>query len=248
MRYERNFIYISPSQQEKIKNTRILLGGVGIGSVIAETALRLGFENFILVDADEVELSNLNRQNYLYQDIGVPKVEALASRLVAINPDAKVRFYQEFLNEENSLEFIKDCDIAINAIDFASEAPFMFDVACRAQNIPVIHPHNFGWAGGAYLVMPDSSPITDFSNNKDEFEYKVAMHIIEQSRQKYDLSWFDDFVQDFLWCRNTQPELSPSQLSVGSGLAASLVSNILFSLVNDLPVKTFPDFYFLSAR
>jgi molybdopterin/thiamine biosynthesis adenylyltransferase len=248
MRYERNFIYISPAQQEKIKNTRILLGGVGIGSVIAETALRLGFENFILVDADEVELSNLNRQNYLHQDIGAPKVEALANRLVAINPDIKVRCYQEFLSEENTLELIKDCHIAINAIDFASDAPFMFDEACRAQNIPVIHPHNFGWAGGAYVVMPNSSPITDFSTDKDEFEYKVAMHIIEQSRNKYDLAWFDDFAQHFLWCRTTQPDLSPSQLSVGSGLAASIVSHILFALVNDLPVKTFPDFYFLSTR
>ena len=42
--YSRNRIYIKPDEQEKIKHFRVLLGGAGLGSVIAECALRLGFE------------------------------------------------------------------------------------------------------------------------------------------------------------------------------------------------------------
>jgi tRNA A37 threonylcarbamoyladenosine dehydratase len=68
--YRRNFLYISESNQEKIKNFRILIGGCGLGSVIAECALRLGFENLTVIDGDKVELSNLNRQNYTQKDIG----------------------------------------------------------------------------------------------------------------------------------------------------------------------------------
>ena len=64
-RYSRNRIYISDEEQEKIRNVRILLGGAGIGSVIAECALRMGFEDIVIVDGDKVELSNLNRQNYV---------------------------------------------------------------------------------------------------------------------------------------------------------------------------------------
>lgn len=57
MRYNRNRIYIPTLVQEKIKDVNILLAGCGIGSVIAECALRMGFENITLVDGDNVELT-----------------------------------------------------------------------------------------------------------------------------------------------------------------------------------------------
>lgn len=72
-RYERNRIYLSENGQKKIKDYRVLLGGAGIGSNIAETLLRLGFEHLTIVDGDVVEESNLNRQNYLFSDIGRTK-------------------------------------------------------------------------------------------------------------------------------------------------------------------------------
>ncbi|TGX79503.1 hypothetical protein E5358_14850 [Palleniella muris] len=68
-RYSRNRIYVNAEEQKKVRNTRILLGGAGIGSIIAECALRFGFENITIVDGDKVELSNLNRQNYTEGDI-----------------------------------------------------------------------------------------------------------------------------------------------------------------------------------
>ena len=46
--YRRNYLYINSENQEKIKNYRVLTGGCGLGSVIAECALRLGFENNII--------------------------------------------------------------------------------------------------------------------------------------------------------------------------------------------------------
>lgn len=76
-RYNRNGMYISPEEQTLIKDTPILIAGSGIGSVIAECALRLGFEHINIVDGNSVELSNLNHQNYLMDDIGNNKAEAL---------------------------------------------------------------------------------------------------------------------------------------------------------------------------
>ena len=70
-RYNRNWLFVSPEQQEKIKNTWVIMGGAGLGSVIAEAALRLGFEKFIIIDGDIVDESNLNRQNYI-EDILIP--------------------------------------------------------------------------------------------------------------------------------------------------------------------------------
>jgi tRNA A37 threonylcarbamoyladenosine dehydratase len=59
-RYARNRIYLSEDEQSKLKKIRLLLGGAGIGSVVAECALRLGIENITIVDGDVVEISNLN--------------------------------------------------------------------------------------------------------------------------------------------------------------------------------------------
>ena len=89
-RYDRNRIYISAGQQERIRSYRVFIGGAGIGSLVAECALRLGFERITVVDMDSVEESNLNRQNYTYMDIGLSKTEAIGDRLRAINPDADI--------------------------------------------------------------------------------------------------------------------------------------------------------------
>lgn len=79
-RYTRNRIYIAPEEQEKIRLAPILIGGCGLGSNIAECILRLGFENITIVDGDNVELSNLNRQNYINDDIDKLKANQLYER------------------------------------------------------------------------------------------------------------------------------------------------------------------------
>ena len=52
-RYDRNRLYITEEEQQKIRDTKIVFGGAGIGSVIAECALRFGFENITIVDGDK---------------------------------------------------------------------------------------------------------------------------------------------------------------------------------------------------
>ena len=91
--YRRNRIYISNDNQQKMKNCRLLIAGAGLGSVISECALRFGFENITIIDFDQVELSNLNRQNYVQNDIGKLKVEALVKRLKSINPNASINYH-----------------------------------------------------------------------------------------------------------------------------------------------------------
>ena len=83
-RYSRNRLYIKEQEQDIIRTTPILLAGSGIGSNIAECALRFGFENITIVDGDVVELSNLNRQNYTEENLSQYKAEALYHRLKSI--------------------------------------------------------------------------------------------------------------------------------------------------------------------
>ena len=96
-RYARNRIYLNEEEQNIIRDYPIILAGSGIGSVIAECALRIGFENMTIVDFDHVELSNLNRQNYTEEDLYLTKVNAIKNRLLSINTNAKIKVHNSQL-------------------------------------------------------------------------------------------------------------------------------------------------------
>lgn len=247
-RYHKNVLYITPEEQEKIKNVKIVFGGVGLGSVIAESLLRLGFENFVFIDGDEVETSNLNRQNYTEANIGQSKVAAITSRLQAINPEVQISYHHVFLAPDTIIDYVKGCDIAINAIDFDSlETPFVFDECCKELGIPVIHPLNFGWAGAAYVVTPSSEQIYNEARSTGRFELVLIENILNylEGREDLELNWLYALLEAY---KEKSTQITPPQLIVGSYLAASLVTNIAFSLINNLPIKTYPEPYFVSTR
>ena len=245
MQYIRNRIYISQTEQELIKSQKIFLAGCGIGSVIAECALRMGFENITIADADTVELSNLNRQNYLYENIGISKVECLKKRLLQINPNAKITSHHLHLTEHNIQPLVAGHDIAINALDFQSIAPFIFDEICKYNNIPVLHPYNIGWAGLLFIIVPNGARLNEISSDFSEFEKKVVSFFLskmeEDSEQK---KWIENVLANYA---NENIKQSPPQLSVGSWLLGGLCVSVLYRIVTNKKVKHFPDFYFLST-
>lgn len=243
-RYDRNRIYVQEDEQRAIKNTRILLGGAGIGSIIAECALRFGFECITIVDHDKVELSNLNRQNYTEQDLGKYKSEVLANRLLSINPRAKITFHNCFVDKENVNDLVKDCDIAINALDFKSDIPFIFDGTCKKYNVPVLHPYNFGWAGFLTVVKPDGLQLSQLSDDSRGFELRVADYVAKYSHfWNTPNDWLDKIIAGF---RNEDSILPPPQLSIASWIVGGLCTNMMFNLTTGKDIKVFPKFYLSS--
>ncbi len=247
-KYIRNRIYVTPHEQEVIKQCRIILGGAGIGSIIAECALRLGFENITIIDGDRVEESNLNRQNYLASDIGDYKVQALKKRLLKINPSANITIKNKYINQNNVEELITNKDIAINALDYKSEIPFLFDEYCQRDGIPVIHPFNIGWGGLVFVVTPDSNRFSDFSSNPDNFEINLVEYIINQfSPPGVSKSWLREIINS-LKDENTTHSLPPPQLSIGSWMVAGMVTNIMFEIAINKEVRCFPEFYISTIK
>lgn len=242
--YRRNFLYISEANQEKIKNFRILIGGCGLGSVIAECALRLGFENLTVIDGDKVELSNLNRQNYTRKDIGRFKVEALKERLLEINPYANITSNTEFLTKENIAKHIKEnYDLAINTIDFTSEIPFLFDEMCCEVNIPVLHPLNLGWGASVIVINDKSRKLRELHQNLDGFELHMAKHILKELEQK---ELAPDYLKEIIkkYSEVKNEATSPPQLSVGSWTVASMCARLMYNFCVGKDVNTFPEVYF----
>ncbi|WGH76887.1 ThiF family adenylyltransferase [Tenacibaculum tangerinum] len=242
MRYNRNRIYLDNADQQKIKQIPILLGGAGIGSVIAECALRFGFENITIVDGDFVELTNLNRQNYIEDDIGISKVMALKKRLLNINSNAKIQTYNCFINKKNIKSIIDGHQIAINALDFTTNIPILFDQICREKQIPVLHPYNLGWGGLVVVIDSSSLPLNSIVRDKKSFN---ELHVVEyvSSYMKFwgkPQNWLEDIVESYKKEKETLP---PPQLAVASWLVASICTNLLYKIATNKKLKIFPEFY-----
>jgi molybdopterin/thiamine biosynthesis adenylyltransferase len=168
-RYSRNRIYLTKEEQQTIKSFPVILGGSGIGSVIAECALRMGFENITIIDGDQVELSNLNRQNYIEEDIATDKVNAIKKRLLSINKEANITVHNCFLTKENVESYINGHKVAINALDFSSDIPLFFDEVCQRKNIPVLHPYNLGWGGLVTVITPNGLSLKSIEKPNEKF-------------------------------------------------------------------------------
>lgn len=245
-RYDRNRIYVKDDEQERVRKTKILLAGAGIGSIIAECALRFGFEDITIVDGDKVELSNMNRQNYEQRDIKKPKAERLAQRLKRINPKANIKYFNKYIDESNVAEFIKDIDIAINALDFKSDIPFVFDELCSKSFIPVLHPYNFGWGAFLTIVKPGGYQLKEISPSYEDFELKMAQFVSRYCTfWNMPNRWLDDAIKTYI---NEPKKVSPPQLSVASWIVAGQCVNAMFDWLIQKDIKYFPKFYFTSLR
>jgi molybdopterin-synthase adenylyltransferase len=241
--YKRNRIYINESNQEKIKNCRLLIAGAGLGSVISECALRLGFENLTIIDFDQVELSNLNRQNYVQHDIDKLKVEVLAKRLKSINPDATINYHSVCLGESNLEDYVQDFDIAINTIDFTSDAPFLFDNHCLLQNKLVLHPFNFGWAGCVFAIDSSSKRLIDIKGVSTDAEKAIVRFILSDSGNKINKKWLEEALYAYEMENTNDP---PPQLAVASWITAGICTKVAYDYATGNKILTLPRFYFLS--
>lgn len=110
--------YISEENLLKLQGVRIGIAGAGgLGSNCAFNLVRSGFKNFKIVDFDVVEYSNLDRQFYFLDQIGVPKVEALRQNLLRINPGLELEMLQQKISEDNVEVCFSDCDVVVEAFD-----------------------------------------------------------------------------------------------------------------------------------
>ena len=244
-RYNRNRIYLTEDEQKLTQTTPILLGGAGIGSVIAECLVRFGFETITLVDGDMVEPSNLNRQNYVEKDVATPKVDALKARLMAINSNAKITAHNFFITPDTVRDFVTGHAIAVNALDFTSDVPLLFDRICQEHAIPVLHPYNLGW-GALVIILSGSVGLDSLQATGQPFnEISVVQYVSDYMRKQGNAQeWLDKVIKRY---KEEKEPLPPPQLSVASWLVAGVCTQLVFNLATRRSVRRFPDFYFITT-
>jgi len=112
-----------------------IAGAGGIGSNVALSLARVGIGKLIIADYDNVEVTNLNRQQYFIKQIGEPKVEALKENLEKINPFSEYIIHNVRLNAGNLLKIFKKVDILIEAFDKAESKQMMIEI--WTENFPL---------------------------------------------------------------------------------------------------------------
>jgi len=241
--YCRNRIYISEEEQQRMRDFKIVFGGLGLGSVIAECALRMGFETLHLIDGDVVELSNLNRQNYTQNDIGKSKAVALYERLKQINPNANITYSNVFLTSENLVEHLAGADVAVNAIDFTSEAPLIFDDVCSEMNIPSVRPFNLGFGGLACVVTKESVTFRSLADTCKEAEINMVEYVINVLEKKgIDMGVLKKALAEYIAEQGAE---QPPQLSIASWILGGLCTDLFLKILRKEPVFVFPHFYYM---
>jgi sulfur carrier protein ThiS adenylyltransferase len=111
----------TPGVQEKIKGSTVgIMGLGGLGSVVAVALARVGVGSLLLADYDVVEPSNLNRQQYFVDQVGMKKTKAMQVNLARINPYIKVEIFDGELTEDNIPLIFKDVDVLSECFDGAA--------------------------------------------------------------------------------------------------------------------------------
>ncbi len=108
----------TPKVHDTVKKSRIAICGLGgLGSNIAVMLARTGVGYIKLIDFDIVEPSNLNRQSYYVEHLGMYKTDALKEQIKRINPFIEVCSETVKITNENCAELLSDCDIICEAFD-----------------------------------------------------------------------------------------------------------------------------------
>ncbi len=112
----------TPGVHEKIKQATVGIAGLGgLGSAIAVALARIGVGKLVLVDFDVVEPSNLNRQQYFIDQLGMTKAEALEANLKRINPYVQYEAHCMRVTPENISQLFGDVDVMVEAFDRADQ-------------------------------------------------------------------------------------------------------------------------------
>lgn len=110
------------TNQERFSGATVAICGLGgLGSNIAICLARAGIGKLILIDFDEVDVTNLHRQQYKFSQVGKPKAEALKANLLEINPFIEIEAHQVMVTENNLENLIYEADIVCEAFDKAEE-------------------------------------------------------------------------------------------------------------------------------
>jgi len=158
--FSRAELLIGTEGLNKLKDSKVAIFGIGgVGTFTVEALARTGIGKFVLVDDDDICLTNINRQLHATRStVGKSKVETMKARILDINPKAEVVTYQELYNSESAERLLAlDYDYVVDAIDMVSAKLDLIE-RCKKMELPIISS-----MGAGNKLDPTRFEVTDIS-------------------------------------------------------------------------------------
>jgi len=184
--------YLTHKEMEKIKSVRIGIAGAGgLGSNCAHFLVRCGFRNFILVDDDTVDGSNLNRQFFFEDQVGKPKVFMLKENLLRIDPDLEIESVFKSIDRMNVAEMFNDADVIVEAFDKVEFKTMIVEAYMNSGKILVAASGIGGWGHPDSIrvkqVKPDFFMVGDFITDISETDPPLAPKVVMVAAKQADV-------------------------------------------------------------
>lgn len=163
--FSRNFGWVTHDEQQRLRNTRVAIGGLGgVGGFHLLTLARLGVGHFSVADFDTFDLVNFNRQvGATMSTLGRPKADVMRAMVRDINPEAEIKVFEQGVQPENIDEFLEGADLYIDGLDFfvfgARQKTF---AACRTRGIPAITAAPLGMGTAVLCFLQNSMSFDDY--------------------------------------------------------------------------------------
>ena len=142
----RTGLIIGQEGLDKLQNSNVIIFGVGgVGSFACEAIARAGVGNMTIVDFDDVDITNINRQiPALHSTVGRYKVDVMKERLLDINPNLNIKTIRKVYSAETSDEILtEDYDYVVDAIDMVTSKIKLIEV-CNEKGFKIVSSMGMG--------------------------------------------------------------------------------------------------------
>jgi len=157
-RYARQLDLIGKEGQSELEKTSVAVVGLGgLGSPASIYLCAAGIGQLVLIDPQQVEASNLNRQIlYDAEDEGKDKVELARQNLLKLNPELEVQAFKEKI-ERGNVDRLQGVDLVVDALDnYAGR--YLLNSFCVKNGVPLVHGAVEGFRGQITTVIPGEGP------------------------------------------------------------------------------------------
>ena len=155
-RYVRNRDICSLEEQLKLAEATVaVIGAGGLGGTVILLLARMGIGHLKVVDCDEFDETNLNRQALSsIANLGLPKVDAAAEAVAAINPGVEVTALQSTIDRQSAEKILTGVDVVVDALDNAPDR-LAVQAAAKEKGIPFVHGALAGFDAQLMTIFPD---------------------------------------------------------------------------------------------
>ena len=220
--FERSIGLLGEDNFNRIQDKVIAVFGLGgVGGTALEALARTGFQHFLIVDFDRVDITNLNRQIlYTSKDVGRNKVEAAKERILSINPDADIK---AFNLKAQDFDFNQKIDFIADAIDDVDGKLFLAQKA-QENNIPAIMS-----LGMANRFNPEQVKVAKLNQTRNDPLAKKIRYMAKKA--ELDLSKISVVISEEVPQNNREKLYSTMMVPSSAGL--TIVKFILHSIIDN---------------